>query len=124
MTRMIASAVWIGLLALGAQAQTLRYRGTIGQQTVTITLDVQGDDIRSAVYRYASAKADVEMVEHRVYGTTAVLADDDGNVFHLHLQNKTGEGVKDFASADQLAGTMDRGEIDLPVAMTRLPATP
>lgn len=108
---------------LVASAETLRYRGTIGQRTATITLNVSGDDVTNASYRFDRETVTSTFSQAHLMGTTLVLADEDGNIFHLHLQDAAGSGVKDFPQAQQLQGNMTRDELDLPVLLKRVNAS-
>jgi hypothetical protein len=108
--------------AQGAK-HALQYEGTIGQQHVRLTLQTDGDIVSDADYQYDSQPGKIAFSENRVFGTTIVLADDDGNMFHLHLRNADGTTAPDIAHAQKLDGTMDRGELDLPVNLTRLNGT-
>ncbi|SDF93221.1 hypothetical protein [Terriglobus roseus] len=110
-------------ITLVASAETLRYRGTIGQRTATITLNVSGDDVTDASYRYDRETATTTFSQAHLMGTTLVLADEDGNIFHLHLQDAAGVGVKDLPHAQQLQGNMTRDELDLPVLLKRAEAS-
>lgn len=111
-------------MTLVAGAETLRYRGTIGQRTATITLNVSGDDVTVASYLFDRETATSTFSQAHLMGTTLVLADDDGNIFHLHLQDAAGSGVKDFPQAQQLQGNMTRDELDLPVLLRRINTSP
>ncbi len=102
---------------------TLQYQGTIGQQHVRLTLQTDGDLVSDAEYEYDRQPGRIAFSENRVFGTTIVLADDDGNMFHLHLRNADGTTAPDIAHALKLDGTMDRGELDLPVNLSRLNST-
>lgn len=110
-------------MTLVAGAETLRYRGTIGQRTATITLNVSGDDVTDASYRFDRETVTSTFSQAHLMGTTLVLADEDGNIFHLHLQDTAGGGVKDFPHAQQLQGNMIRDELDLPVLLKRVDTT-
>lgn len=107
-------------ITLAAGAETLHYRGTIGQRTATITLNVSRDDVTEASYRFDRETTTSTFSQAHLMGTTLVLADDDGNIFHLHLQDASGSGVKDLAQAQQLQGNMTRDELDLPVLLKRV----
>jgi hypothetical protein len=111
---MLLSAV---LPASVACAETMRFHGTIGQQSVTLVLDVKDDLVTDGKYKYDSQKAEVPFSESHLFGATVVLADDDGNNFHLHLQDTSGTSVTTFAKTVRLTGTMQREELDLPVKM-------
>jgi len=111
------------VITLVAGAETLRYRGNIGQRTATVTLNVNGDDVTDASYRFGRETVTSTFSQAHLLGTTLVLADDDGNIFHLHLQDAGGSGVKDFARAQQLQGNMTRDELDLPVLLKRINAS-
>ncbi|WP_047491152.1 hypothetical protein [Terriglobus sp. TAA 43] len=116
----------VGILlavTLVASAETLRYRGSIGQRTAMITLNVSGDDVTDASYRYDRETATTTFSQSHLMGTTLVLADEDGNIFHLHLQDAAGDGVKDFPHTQQLQGNMTRDELDLPVLLKRVDTT-
>lgn len=107
-------------ITLAAGAETLRYRGTVGQRSATITLNVSGDDVTNASYRFDRETVTSIFSQSHLMGTTLVLADEDGNIFHLHLQDAAGDGVKDFPHAVQLQGDMTRDELDLPVLLKRV----
>ncbi|MEZ2347504.1 hypothetical protein [Terriglobus sp. RCC_193] len=111
------------MATLVAGAETLRYRGTIGQRTAMITLDVTGENVTDASYRYDRETVTTTFSQAHLMGTTVVLADEDGNIFHLHLQDAAGSGVKDFPHAQQLQGNMTRDELDLPVMLKRVSAS-
>lgn len=122
--RIVSSAVaCAGLFAgLGAAAQapaTLRYTGTIGQQQVTLQLQVADDTLRDGHYGYRGQPSQIRIVDSRRFGTTLVLQDEDGNILHLHFEDAAGGKAGGFQSAAMLEGTLDRGELDLPVKLTR-----
>ncbi len=100
-----------------ARAATMRFHGTIGQRSVTLTLDVRDELVTDAKYKYDSERSEVPVPESRLFGATVVLADDDGNNFHLHLQDAEGASVTTFAKTLKLTGTMQREELDLPVKL-------
>jgi hypothetical protein len=113
------------ILSAELRAETIRFHGTIGQQAVMLTLEVQDQLVTEARYKYDSQTAEVPIPESRLFGSTIVLADDDGNNFHLHLQDAAGTSVTSFSKAMKLAGTMDREELDLPVKLVLVhPARP
>jgi hypothetical protein len=101
--------------------QTVSLHGTIGQQKVSMTIQFVGDEVKTAQYQYDSQKDVVPLSEGKFYGTTVILADDDGNVLHLHLLRADGVAtgtVKETAAVD---GTMNRGDdLELPIKMERL----
>jgi hypothetical protein len=107
-------------LTTAARAETMRFHGTIGQRSVTLTLDVKDELVTDAKYKYDNEKSEVPVPESRLFGATVVLADEDGNDFHLHLQDAGGTSVTTFARALKLTGTMQRQELDLPVELERV----
>lgn len=113
-------------LALGIAAQQpadgLRYAGTVGQQHITLQLALSSDAIRSGHYRYDGQKTDIQIVDSRQFGATVVLQDEDGNILHLHFEDAAGEKTGGFPTAVMLEGTLDRGELDLPVRLKRVDA--
>jgi energy-converting hydrogenase Eha subunit H len=117
----LASALLATLTAGVAHAETLRFKGTIGQQNVAMTLEVKDDLVTDATYKYDSQKSVVPISESHLFGATVVLADDDGNNFHLHLQDATGTSVTTFARTVKLTGTMQREELDIPVKLDLVP---
>ncbi len=118
------SAVALAAAAPIALAQkSMEFRGTIGQQKVAMTLDVEGDAIASGRYRYDSQPVDVPLAEGRFIGSTVILADDDGNVFHLHLKNADGTGTSSLGKAQILTGTMNRDDLELQVIVNRVEAS-
>ena len=134
MNRLVRAAVLRCLLVLGlivgcaagALAQTsgeepgLLYRGIVGQRHVTALLDVQGESLRGGHYSYDGQKDVIHFTEVRFFGTTAVLQDEDGNILHLHLRTAAGKGAPDWKDAGALEGTLVRGDLDLPVKLTRM----
>ena len=108
-----------GLLAAAQAPATLRYAGTIGQQQVTLQLEVADDTLRDGRYSYRSQPGEIRLVDSRRFGTTLVLQDEDGNILHLHFEDAAGAKASGFRSAAMLEGTLDRGELDLPVKLTR-----
>ncbi len=117
----LRTALSLGLLSTSvAAAQKVELRGTVGQQRVVMSIDFDHDSITSATYRYESQKNAVPISESRFLGTTVVLADEDGNVFHLHLLRADGSATTDVKEATRMDGTMDRGDLDLPVKMERM----
>jgi hypothetical protein len=122
----VRSLFIVGILlatTLVAGAETLRYRGTIGQRAAMVTLNVTGDDVTEASYRYDRESVTTTFSQAHLMGTTLVLADADGNIFHLHLQDTAGSGVKDFPHTQQLQGNMTRDDLDLPVLLKRVYAS-
>jgi len=120
-TMMMRALGWLVAVVAGtAVAQKpMEYRGTIGQQKVVMSLVVDDDAVKSGHYRYESQKADVPVSEGRYLGVTVVFADEDGNVFHLHLQGGSPDGS--LAKGKGLVGTMDReGQPQLPVTLERV----
>ncbi len=105
-------------------ADTLRYAGTVGQQHVTLSLQVTADAVDSGHYAYDGQKSDIQIVDSRVIGTTMVLQDEDGNIIHLHFEDAQGEKAGGFKAAAMLEGTLDRGELDLPVKLKRVERLP
>ena len=124
--RRIGSLTTLAALTLtgAARAETMRFHGTVGQRTVTLTLDVKDELVAEAKYKYDNETSAVPVPESRLFGSTMVLADDDGNNFHLHLQNADGASVTTFAKARKLTGTMQREELDLPVKLDLVAAKP
>jgi hypothetical protein len=123
MTRALGVATGLlGMVAATAVAQKpkpVEYRGTIGQQKVVMTLVVDDDAVKSGSYRYESQRDAVPVREGKYYGVTVVFADDDGNVFHLHLMGGSPDGS--FAKGKALEGTVNReGQPDLPVKLERV----
>jgi hypothetical protein len=106
--------------ALQAQEKTVDFRGTIGQQKVMMSILYSGDTITSAKYQYETQKEAVPVTESKSFGTTVILADDDGNVFHLHMRKANGVATTDVGDAMVMDGTMDRDALDLPVKMERV----
>ncbi|AFL86380.1 hypothetical protein Terro_0028 [Terriglobus roseus DSM 18391] len=106
-----------------ARAETMRFHGTVGQRSVTLTLDVKDELVAAAKYKYDNEASEVPVPESRLFGSTMVLADDDGNNFHLHLQNADGGSVTAFARTLKLTGTMQREELDLPVKLVLVVAS-
>jgi hypothetical protein len=109
-----------GALSSVSAAQTVELRGTIGQQKVTMSIQFDGDTITSAKYKYESQKDAVPVSESKFFGTTVILADDDGNVFHLHMRKADGVSTMEVKDIAKMDGTMDRNELDLPVMMERV----
>ena len=101
------------------QTNSLRYAGTVGEQHAVLSLDVEGDAVTSGHYAYDRQKSDIRIVDSRVIGTTVVLQDEDGNILHLHFETRDGEKAGGWKNAAMLEGTLDRGELDLPVKLTR-----
>lgn len=107
-----------GLVAAAQPPAALRYTGTIGQQQVVLQLSVDDDTLREGHYRYRG-QADIRIVDSRHFGTTLVLQDEDGNILHLHFEDAAGAKAGSFGAAAMLEGTLERGELDLPVKLTR-----
>ena len=99
----------------------LRYAGTVGQQHVSLRLQVEADTVRGGAYTWGGQKGEVRIVDSRQFGTTVVLQDEDGNILHLHFEDAAGAKAGSFDAAAMLEGTMDRAEQDLPVKLTRQP---
>jgi hypothetical protein len=119
----LSMALLVGgvLLSSSLWAQgTVDFRGTIGQQKVTLSILFNGDTITSAKYQYESQKEAVPVTESKSFGTTIILADDDGNIFHLHMRKADGIATTEVGNATVLDGTMDRDALDLPVKMARV----
>lgn len=117
----VCTAALATLLAPAAWAQgTTQFRGTIGQQKVTLSIQFEGDAVLTAHYRYESQKSDVPVTESKLFGTTVILADDDGNVFHLHLRRADGVATTEVKEAALMDGIMNREDLDLPVKMERV----
>ncbi len=95
------------------------YTGTAGQQHVTVWLDFDGGALRGGRYQYDGQSSTVRFDEVRVFGTTAVLADEDGNTLHLHMKTASGGGTTEWATAAGLEGSLERGDLDLPVTLAR-----
>ncbi|SEB91988.1 hypothetical protein [Terriglobus roseus] len=104
-------------LSAAARAEVMRFHGTIGQRGVTMTLDVKDELVTDAKYKYDNEASELAVSESHLFGATVVLADDDGNNFHLHLQDADGTSVTTFAKTRKLTGTMQREELDLPVKL-------
>lgn len=97
----------------------MHYAGTIGQQQVTLQVEVADDTLRAGHYSYRNQSSQIRIVDSRRFGTTLVLQDEDGNILHLHFEDAAGGKAGSFQSAAMLEGTLDRGELDLPVKLTR-----
>lgn len=107
-------------LSLWAQpAATMRYTGTVGQQHISLMLEVEDDAVGGGRYSYSGQKSEIRIVDTRHFGTTVVLQDEDGNILHLHFEDAQGEKAGSFKAADMLEGTLDRGELDLPIRLVR-----
>ena len=104
--------------AAAQPADTLRYAGTVGQQHVVMSLELAGDAVNAGHYAY-DRQADIRIVDSRVIGSTVVLQDEDGNILHLHFESAGGEKAGAWKSAAVLEGTLNRGDLDLPVKLTR-----
>ena len=120
------AALALPALALASAQQatdTTHYAGTVGQQRVTFTLETSGDVVSGGVYTYAGQKSEIHIVDSRRFGTTVVLQDEDGGVLHLHFEDADGEKAGSFKTAAMLEGTLDRGELDLPVKLKRVAGT-
>lgn len=116
---LVCAGLFAGMHAAAQAPATLRYAGTIGQQQVFFQLRVADDTLRDGSYSYRSQGGDIRFVDSRRFGTTLVLQDEDGNILHLHFEDAAGEKASGFPSAAMLEGTLDRGELDLPVKLTR-----
>ncbi len=102
-----------------AQQPSLRYAGTVGKQHVVLILELSGDSVSGGHYTYDNVKSEIRIVDSRQFGTTVVLQDEDGNILHLHFEDAAGEKTGSFQTAAMLEGTLDRGELDLPVKLSR-----
>lgn len=124
LTLRIAAIAATTLLFGNASAQQgpLRYAGTAGQQHITLQLELAGDAVRGGQYRYDGQKSDIRIVDSRQFGTTVVLQDEDGNILHLHFEDAGGEKAGSFQAAAMLEGTLDRGDLDLPIKLKRIEA--
>ena len=125
---MLLRAGWFGVFAaallsaphaVAQRPETLHYMGTIGQQRVALSLEISGDDVTAGHYAYDAQKSDVRIVDSRLIGSTVVLQDEDGNILHLHFESARGEKAGGWKNAAMLEGTLDRGDLDLPVKLTR-----
>ncbi len=123
---MVSSRVSLFLLSAAAVlsphafAQKVDLYGTVGQQKVTMTIEFDGGTIKDASYKYDSQKDAVPVTESKFFGTTVILADDDGNVFHLHMRKPDGMATTEAKEIAMMDGTMDRDDLDLPVKMERV----
>ena len=106
--------------AAAQRGETLRYAGTVGQQHVALSLEITGDAVSSGHYAY-DRQSEIRIVDSRVIGSTVVLQDEDGNILHLHFEAAGGAKAGVWKNAAVLEGTLDRGELDLPVKLTRSP---
>ena len=116
---MLAAALACSTHAAAQRVQTLHYAGTMGQQHVAMSLDLSDDDVTAGHYAYDAQKSEIRIVDSRVIGSTVVLQDEDGNILHLHFESAPGEKAGGWKNAAVLEGTLDRGELDLPVKLTR-----
>ena len=116
-----ALAVILSALPSGAfaGAETARYRGQAGQQQVSFFFDLEENALRGGHYTYTSQKSDIRIVDARVFGSTVVLQDEDGNILHLHFETASGQSTGSWKSAERLEGTLERGDLDLRVELTR-----
>ena len=105
--------------AVAQRAETLHYTGTVGQQRVSFALEIAADSVTAGHYVYDAQQSEIRIVDSRLIGTTVVLQDEDGNILHLHFESASGEKAGGWKTAAMLEGTMDRGELDLPVKLTR-----
>jgi hypothetical protein len=105
--------------AAAQRVQTLHYAGTVGQQHVAMSLELADDAVTAGHYAYDAQKSEIRIVDSRVIGSTVVLQDEDGNILHLHFESAPGEKAGGWKNAALLEGTLDRGELDLPVKLTR-----
>lgn len=105
----------------GAQnsAETLHYTGTVGQQHVSMAIELAGDAVSSGHYAY-DRQSEIRIVDSRVFGSTVILQDEDGNILHLHFELAGGEKAGGWKRAAMLEGTLARGDLDLPVKLTRV----
>ncbi len=115
----ISTSLFAGLAAAAQAPATLRYAGTIGEQSVTFQFEVADDTLRNGHYGYRGQRSQIRIVDSRRFGTTLVLQDEDGNILHLHFETAAGEKTGGFSAAAMLEGTLDRGELDLPVKLIR-----
>jgi hypothetical protein len=114
-----AAALACSTLAAAQRAQTLRYTGNVGQQHVALLLELADDDVTAGHYTYDAQKSEIRIVDSRVIGSTVVLQDEDGNILHLHFESAAGEKTGGWKNAAMLEGTLDRGDLDLPVKLAR-----
>lgn len=106
--------------AAAQQAETLRYTGSVGQQRVALSLEIADESVTAGHYAYDAQKSDIRIVDSRVIGSTVILQDEDGNILHLHFESAKGDKAGGWKNAAMLEGTLDRGELDLPVKLTRV----
>lgn len=105
--------------AAGQSDGALRYTGTVGRQRVSLSLQINDDNVSAGHYVYDAQKSEIRIVDSRVIGSTVVLQDEDGNILHLHFESAAGEKTGGWKNAAMLEGTLDRGQLDLPVKLTR-----
>ena len=115
----LAASLLFVPFAAAQRIQTLHYAGTVGQQHVALSLELSDDTVTAGRYVYDTQKSSIKIVDSRLIGTTVVLQDEDGNILHLHFESAKGEKSGGWAEAAMLEGTLDRGDLDLPVKLTR-----
>lgn len=101
-----------------SSAETLHYAGTVGQQHVAMQIELLDDAVNSGHYAY-DRQGEIQIVDSRIFGTTVVLQDEDGNILHLHFESAGGAKAGGWKYATMLEGTLARGDLDLPVRLTR-----
>ena len=116
---MFAAALACSPFATAQRVQMLQYTGTVGQQRVAMSLQLSDDNVTAGHYAYEAQKSEIRIVDSRVIGSTVVLQDEDGNILHLHFESAPGEKAGGWKTAAVLEGTLDRGELDLPVKLAR-----
>jgi hypothetical protein len=99
--------------------ELMTYEGTLGQQRVGMSLVVRGEAVTDGHYFYVSQLTDIALLDSRYFGTTIVLQDEIGGIFHLHFEDGAGRHLVGFEKSEVLVGTMDRGDLDLPVRLRR-----
>jgi hypothetical protein len=75
---------------------------------------------KSTSFQYDSQKDVVPLSESKFYCITVVLADDDGNLLHLHLRRADGGSTASVKETTAVDGTMNRNDLELPVKMERI----
>jgi hypothetical protein len=124
-------SVLFAMSALHACAQTTLsaqtttdFRGTIGQQAIRMTVEYSGDVVTGAHLRYENQAGEIALSDGHLIGSTIVMADADGNVFHLHLKRADGSGTSSLEKATAMTGLMNRDELELPVNVQRVSTKP